>query len=280
MRFVFTGIGIVVAVMAIAVARAAVFGPREVDGWAASRRLALDAENRSLVWWYLRTARTLRTLGVLAGLVLPWLASQAFGIDLGTFGGWAYAFLGYLLGAVYAEVALVRAPRGRASLQPRRLPDYLPRHILVLQRAFAAVVVAVGVLGWLVLRRSDPVHASRWLLAAAVAGVALPVILEAIQRWLVTRPQPLTSPSLLAADDAIRSQSVHSVAGAGMALETTVLAGAAYALAASDVQWLRWASTIPSMLLPLVGLLLCLHYGHRAWGVRRAQALTGSRAAW
>ena len=42
---------------------------------------------------------------------------------------------------------------------------------------------------------------------------------------MVRRPQPFTSPSLVAADDAIRAQSVHAIAGAGLALLLVALSG-------------------------------------------------------
>lgn len=43
-----------------------------------------------------------------------------------------------------------------------------------------------------------------------------------------------------------------------------------WAMAQSDVQLLRWTMWVPAVLSSLVAVVLCLHYGHRAWRVRRA----------
>src|SRR4051812_28446442 len=83
--------------------------------WAAAHDLQLTPENTAMVAWYLRTARRLRRLGALAGLVLPTLITLALGgpFRIAGFGRTSsqpgdiiYVFLGYLLGALYAEVSL------------------------------------------------------------------------------------------------------------------------------------------------------------------------------
>ena len=86
------------------------------------------------------------------------------------------------------------------------------------------------------------------------------------------------SPSLVAADDAIRSQSVHSVAGSGLALGLVALAAVGAYLAQSQVLVLRRFLTVPTLLLPVLAIAVCLFYGHRRWRVtrfdRRAEAAT------
>ena len=93
--------------------------------------------------------------------------------------------------------------------------------------------------------------------------------LERLQRWLIERPQPFTDPALLAADDAIRSQSVHSLAGSGIAVLLLLAGTICWAMSASDVQVLRWVMWVPAVLSFLAALYACLYYGHRAWRVRR-----------
>lgn len=260
---------VVAMVIGFAVWRAAVLTPREVVVWARTHALVLTAENRPMVAWYLRTAALLRTIGVLAGLILPWLVMSVFGSnDLGP-GGWSMLFVGYLLGALYAEVALSRPREGRALLVPRELSDYLPPRLLWAQRVvgLTACLGAVAALGWV---DADNFYGTQaWVVGAAVAGLTVAFGLEVLERWIVRRPQTVTTPSMVSADDAIRAQSVHSIAGAGLAMALVALGVVAAYLAASDVQELRWLFTIPSMLLPSSAIFVCLHYGHRSWRVTR-----------
>jgi len=248
-----------------------------VRQWARAHGLELTHDNRAMVDWYLRTARVLRTWGVLGGLFLPPLVGAALG------GGGSpnpvWAFVGYLVGAIYAELSLVRpvAPgRRSASLVPRELADYLPSRLLRAQRGLGALA-AVGGIAALVapygerspwFERPDSVL----IVAVAVGGAAMGLGLERLQRWLVQRPQPFVEPALVAADDAIRSQSVHSVAGSGVAVLLVLCGLSAGALGASDVQVLRWTMWVFGAFSFVLALYACLYYGHRAWRVPRPQA--------
>ena len=86
--------------------------------------------------------------------------------------------------------------------------------------------------------------------------------------WLVQRPQPFTQPDLVAADDAIRSQSVHSAAGSGLAMLLLCLGTQLIWLAQSDNNVLRWTTWLPGVARWVVSVGVCLYYGHRAWWVR------------
>lgn len=223
---------------------------------------------------YLRKARILRTWGVLAGLFLPPLLAVALGGIWGR-SNLSWGFVGYLVGAIYAEVSLVRpAPAGArsATLMPRELAQYLPGRLLWAQRGLGALAAATGVAA-LVLRvggRTGDEPPDAFLLAAVVVGGAvLGVGLERLERWLVQRPQPFVAPPLVAADDAIRAQSVHSVAGGGIAVFLVLCGVAAKALSGSDVRYLRWPMGIFAALSFLVALNVCQHYAYRAWRVRR-----------
>ncbi len=281
------GIMLVVAVVLIAgvaLLRAAMLTRPEMMGWARAHALVLTEQNEPMVSWYLRTAGLLRTLGVLAGLVFPPMLVLAFGLPNLSFGGWQFVFTGYLLGALYAEVALVRPCESRAFLVPRRLVDYLPARLLFAQRALGAVLV-IGATAAFGLVDGDAYGSGRprltygsgrpWLVVAGVTGLAL-LALELLQRWVVRRPQPMWSPSLVAADDAIRSQSVHSIAGSGIALGMVALAQVTGYLASSEYQ-LRWV-TMPTLLIPLMAIGVCLHYGHRSWRVTRFDRRTGAKS--
>jgi len=86
------------------------------------------------------------------------------------------------------------------------------------------------------------------VIAAGIVGVVLSLGFERIQRWVVQRPQSFTEPALVAADDAIRSQSVHSIAGSGLAALLVLMSFVAWGLAVSDVQVLRWTMFVPAAL--------------------------------
>jgi hypothetical protein len=75
----------------------------------------------------------------------------------------------------------------------------------------AALTGLVGLLGW---GNPGELWASIWLLTAlAVAGAV-----RLGQHVIARRAQPLAAPDLIAADDAIRSRSLHVLSGAGAAL--------------------------------------------------------------
>ena len=264
--------------------------------WAQAHDLELTPENRPVVARYLRRARVLRTWGALAGMLLPSLVEFAvsgrvqllgFGTDGSSapYAGPIGAFIGYLIGALYAEVSLARPidpTRRSASLVPRELADYLPRRLLLTQRALGiAVVLGVLALG---LVPYDPQEAAEpgWLglLTGAAAFAAFALGLEALERWLVRRPQPFTSPSLVAADDAIRAQSLHSLAASGLALLLVACSGIFVALAASDLAVLRWTMWLPALVALLLSIRACQEIGRRAWRVRRPIARpSGARSA-
>ena len=238
--------------------------------WARERGLELTEEGRAMVAGYLRLSSALRPLGVLAGSVLTALAARALGVrDFGEL-IWFAVVAGYLVGVLYAEVA-VRRPSGRqASMRVRTVQEYLSRSALQDQRWTAAGAAVIAAAAVVVPAREPEVvsPASRWLTLVAVVVVYVGV--EALQRWLVRRPQPLVSPSLPAADDAIRVQSVHSIAGAGMGLQWLLGGVAMWALANSDVQLLRWTMWMPAMASWAIALVACTRFERASRQVQRA----------
>jgi hypothetical protein len=107
------------------------------------------------------------------------------------------------------------------------------------------------------------------LLVFAAVIVASAAGLERLELWIVRRAQPFVSEPLLAADDAIRAQSVHSLAGAGVAFLFFACALVAFGLAMSDVAVLRRTMWVPGVVALLFALTACQYYGERAWQVRR-----------
>jgi hypothetical protein len=253
-----------------------------VAEWARAHALDLTSENAPMVQWYLRTARVLRAWGAVAGLVLPTLITLALGgpFRLAGFGQSSsqpgdiiYIFLGYLVGALYAEISLVRPrdpSRRSATLVPRELDDYLSPRLRWLQRGLALAAVA-GIIGIRLAPYDEKVRHFSWVGVVVGAAVVLgfAFALERLERWLIRRPQPFTSPSLLAADDAIRAQSVHSLAGSGLAVLCLLCSSAAVALAVSDVSILRWTMWVPGVVFFFAAFDVVQRFGHRAWRVRR-----------
>jgi hypothetical protein len=238
-------------------------GEEAVERWAQSAGLPLTDDNRRVVRRYLTWNRRARRAGGLAGFVLPNLYS---GIVDHSFAAFPFLFIvgGYLLGAVVAEVAVNRPRRrsGAALLVARRLDDYLPRQVLALQRGLP-VVAAVLLPGAFALSpfpdlvpspNVEPDTLAGFVLPAAVAvGTAL--VIEALQRLIVARRQPVTSHNDLAVDDAIRSSSLHVVAGAGLAMLLFTVAVEVTTLAAfsKSAAW-----PVPLAWVPLAGLVVAL----------------------
>jgi hypothetical protein len=256
----------------------------QVAEWARARELELTPENRPVVARYLRRARALRAGGVLVGLLLPTLVELVLHGRLLVLGfysdgsGAPYAapleaYIGYLVGAVCAELSMARPrdpARRSASLVPRELEDYLPRRLLLAQRALGvAVVFGTLVMGLVPFPPGTSGPSWSQQVTGAVLFAAFAIGLEVLERWIVRRPQPYTSPSLVAADDAIRAQSVHALSGSGLALLLVLLSGVFAVLTASDVDVLRWTMWLPALVAFILSVRACLWIAQQPWRVRR-----------
>jgi hypothetical protein len=263
--------------------RAYRFDDRIAERWADQHGLELTAESRPLVRRHLRRSRLWRTWGGVLGATLPTLIDYVLNgrvqvLGFGTDGqsaplGFGSIFVGYLLGALGAELSFARpvaTGRRAASLVPRELAAYLPRRLVVAQRVLAAVaalgVIAIGLVPY-PDTATNPGTLALVLGAAGVLGFATG--LEALERWLVRRPQPFTEPALVAADDALRAQSVRAMAGAALSLLLLLCCGAALGLQASDVDVLNTLMIAPAVLFLLASLVACGEVGESRWRVRR-----------
>lgn len=256
--------------------------------WAQARGLQLTADNRPAVASYLRRARQLRAWGAVAGLLLPTLIELALGGPLrvlgfgtdgsGSPGAVVFILIGYLVGAFYADVTLVRRggyQRRSASLVPRDFGDYLPARLIWLQRGLAgaaligiALASVIEAFGWGRAEKLSFPGPTGVVLWVGIV-IAFTVGLETLQRWLVRRPQPFVSPSLMAADDAIRSQSVHSLAGSGVAVLLLQCGFELMALGAYGGPVLVWGLGIGGLGVCLTSFVALQHYGHHPWRVAR-----------
>jgi hypothetical protein len=274
---------IVVGVL-VAAALVRAYGPvdeDEIERWALAHDVGVDDETRPVVERYLRRSRVCRAWGAIAGLLAPTLIRPLLGQPVHVAGIGAYeaapgevglVFIGYLAGALWAELSVARSSSSarRAALLPRELDDYLPRRLLWLQRVLAAGCV----LSLMLLPAADPGPGAEMPSFGAVAGlsgviVAFAAGLERLEWWVVRRAQPFVSEPLLVADDAIRAQSIHAVAGGGIAFLLFAFGLAAYGLLAmSSLDVLRDTFWVPGA-FALVAYAACRHYGERAWCVRR-----------
>jgi hypothetical protein len=206
----------------------------ELAAWASGHGLdGVPARQLEPAGRYLRRSRLYRTVGgavpFLAGTAAPTAWAAVWGLPapwpLGLFGVRSW-LAGYLAGVLVAEFRWARPRAGvvrSAALVPRRLGDYLPSRVLAgLRLAALAVVALVPVLAWGPVApppvRELVVGGRGGALATAAVTLAVAVAVEWLLRRLVARPQPAAELGDLAADDALRSASVHAAAGAGLAI--------------------------------------------------------------
>jgi hypothetical protein len=193
-----------------------------IKRWATSAGLELTNENRPVVRRYLVWSRRSRTAGGLAGVLAPGIYTRITNPDMDP-GSWPFVLMivGYLLGALVAEVVVNRPwrPQGTGGADPRPLHEYLPAYVLQLQRGLA-IVIPVLVVAYALLAPHSGHSLIHPALVAAFGfyGVCIAVFVEWMQRMIVARRTPLTVSSDGAVADAMKSSSVHVVAGAGLAL--------------------------------------------------------------
>lgn len=238
-----------VAILGFSLWRAqGLWNPRK---WADRFGLTLTARNEGLVKSYILRTSILRTVGALVGVAAPWLYAMAtdkefHNVDLRA------VFVGFLVGAVFAEIT-VKRPRPdapSASLAPRKVSDYLSTRITSALRKVALLAYGLAGLYFLLpvgtyrfcpgrreLRSMGiqpdavgcadmPVSTNdEFILFNLPVILLIVVVVELLQRYIVARPQPAVEADVREADNAIRSASVHALAGAGVGLVLVIIAG-------------------------------------------------------
>jgi len=266
-------------------------GPRGISQWATHHGLALTPGNRPLVQRYLQNGRRLRVICVIGGLVLPPMIHSALtaaptkGANISLLA----ILIGYLVGTLWAEIATGR-PRSEgtriASLAPRRLAEYLPRVLRIALRAVGIAGAAVWALAWFTYRHParhrdyTPAHPSTAGMAAWVAVfLATPVLIEAVQRWILRRPQPMVAADLIAADDAIRSQSLHVLGGTGVAILLGCCLSPLILVSAETAQPFKSVSAFLAFGSFLAAIWFWRYYSNRDWRVTRGSGPTAPPVA-
>lgn len=194
--------------------------PRDrVEQFARLHSLPITAGNGNQVIVYRATTRRWRTSGFAAGIAIQVAIKGPHFLDAG------WVFVGWFVGAAVAELRVAhldRGPHASASLTPRRLADYLPR---------AGRFAVPGTMGLCVLttgycvadHHAHPSGDLKSVAAWAALGLGVGLVALTAQRLVLRRPQPMAEPDQLAADDAIRSRSMHVLAAAGMVLAGTCI---------------------------------------------------------
>lgn len=207
-----------------------------VARWANSAGVELTDASRPVVRRYLAWSRRSRTAGGLIGFLAPvFFAKIATGES--DPGSWSFTLMlvGYLLGAIFAEIGGSRSWRrlGTELAGGQRLNDYLPAYVLVLQRGLA-LLIGLLVVAYALLEPHTQLSVPPPILIATfgLAGICLAALVEATQRKIIARRNPVTSPSDPPVEDALKSSSVHVLAGAGVALLLNVVGPLVLALLA------------------------------------------------
>lgn len=228
-------IELVVMALAAAVVVAIVYRALRVDDrdlarWEASAGVRFTDASRPVLLRYLLWSRRFRAAGALAGLIGGLVT---FGLitdqDVTFDNTLSLVLAGYLLGAILAEVAFHRPGQrsGVALLVPRRLTDYLSRSLLVLQRGLGLVSAALPIVyaQTALPQHGHPAPSVGGFALFGVGGLFIALLTEGLQRMIVSRRQPVTTEGILALDDALRSSSVHVLAGAGIGMLLLLVAG-------------------------------------------------------
>jgi hypothetical protein len=223
-------LGLAVLVPTVLAARA-LTGPvprRRVEEFARLHSLAVTAGNGNQIIAYRATTRRWRTAGLALSMLVQLVCTGHVALDF----WWVLA--GWFAGAIVAELRvahLSRGPRAVASLAPRRVAHYLPtlgRAAVPGSMVLCAVVACVGFVQCV----TDRSFAIGDLITWTALGLGVGAVTLAATRHVLRRSQPYAEPDKLAADDAIRSRSLHVLAGAGMTLVLYCVLGQLWACGA------------------------------------------------
>jgi hypothetical protein len=240
---------------------------RELSRFANRYGLVLNPESGLAVTKSVRRGRTGRLAGAALGLSLyPCLSAFGVGIPSESL---LYGLVGYLVGAFVTSLvpSSIGTEVRRASLVPRRASDYLPRLALVTP-GLALGISTAAVIALVVEPRRTVISfdgSPSGLVAAAIAAVAT----FAAIRVVVARPQPLSTPELVAVDDAIRTQALHTLAGSGIAVALFGTSATLWAMGGhAAFGWLH-ATGFVGGLCAIVAALYAWGFRSRPWRVQR-----------
>jgi hypothetical protein len=205
-----------------------------VEAFARRRGVVVTDSNAHHLVRYLALTRRWRVAGVVSATMaftVHGLQHQTIGVDV------LVGLAGWFTGAIIAELRIAGpvAVRRVASLERRTVGRYVPALVrLALLGAMGLSIVAAASLAW-------GLHA----LVLLTGAVALPLVVTVVSHRVVVRRQPIDPPDILAADEAIRRNSVRTLHAAAT---TLLLYGAAGPL----ILALSHGSTAVAVLVSLV----------------------------
>jgi hypothetical protein len=273
-----TGVAIVVIVL---VALTATLSFRDVTrrrlaGFALRQALPITVDNGMQVIRYLATTRRWRGAGLLVAMLVEvgYQATLDRGYSVHLTGGAIFA--GWFVGAVIAEWRIATVPIGErrvASLQPRRISEYLARPVLGLVAVVGAAVAVTELLVAVdVLPHRPDARWVPWLEITLTVVTGAAIVLAA--RRVLDRPQPSAAPDVLAADDALRSRSLYVLAGSAVALGgylgAQIVNASNFAGPGSGYRAVDAFEMVGALVLPIGGFLIARSPRRRA--VRRSSA--------
>jgi hypothetical protein len=240
---------------------------REITRFTRRYGLELEAEARPAVAESVHRSRLGRLAGAALGLSLvPVLSAFGVGIPGPSV---VYGLIGYLVGAFVASLvpASIGVEVRRASLVPRRPSDYLPRLALITP-ALAVFISTAAVITYVVEPRRTVVNFTGSPAGLAAAAIAAAATFTAI-RIVVARPQPVTTPDLVAVDDAVRTQAIHTLAGSGIAVALFGTGACLWQMGGyAAAEWLHDIGIVAGV-CALVGALYAWGFRSRPWRVER-----------
>lgn len=221
-----------------------------LERFARRYHLRITVDNGPMILRYLGTTSAWRWAGALlagAGTTYDtWARGESIELH------YAAVFAGWFAGAVIAEWRVERVAaigsRRSAALVPRRIGDYLTLWVICLPVAMYGVVLAIELVA-LVRASGHRVALGGWLLVTLISAAAV----ITVGRRVLARPQPVTAPDVIAADEARRAASLHVLVGAAIAIGGYLVVGLAGVPARPVELWESWpplAATLAAILLP------------------------------
>ncbi|MFC7484873.1 hypothetical protein ACFQX7_39285 [Luedemannella flava] len=184
-----------------------------VARFARRQNLTITPDNGGTVIRYLATTRRWRAAGIVVGyLASITISALHHGFTISSIA----LFAGWFVGALAAEARVAHLRHGErraASLTVRRPATYVGPVARAYLPVAAGLSALVALATAIVAASGRPVGLEGlWLFLLAATVV---VLVGLAGRVVLRRPQPAAAPDVIAADDAVRSRSLHALGAAG-----------------------------------------------------------------